>query len=80
MLYSVNLILIIASNNWKIGVNTAALVNRFQTSSVKCWTANFFIHASKGLVIIMDQLKSIYNSPFNYSHSQTYSHPFSDNC
>ena len=31
--------------------------------------ANFCIHASKGPVIIMSQLKSIYNSPFKDSHS-----------
>ena len=37
---------------------------------LECWTANFCIHASKSLVIIMYQLKSIYNSSFNYSHSQ----------
>ena len=29
----------------------------------------FWIHASKGPVIIMNQLKSIYNSPFKDSHS-----------
>ena len=29
----------------------------------------FFIHAGKGLVIIMNQMKSVYNSPFKYSHS-----------
>ena len=31
--------------------------------------ANYHIHASKGPVIIMNQLKSIYNSPFKDSHS-----------
>ena len=31
--------------------------------------ANFCIHASKGPVIIMNQLKYIYNSPFKDSHS-----------
>ena len=50
----------ITSNNWKTGVKVLALiVNRFQTSSVKCWTANFCIRASKDPVIIMSQLKSI---------------------
>ena len=29
----------------------------------------FCIHASKGPVIIMNHLKSIYNSRFKYSHS-----------
>ena len=29
----------------------------------------FFMHASKDPVIIMNQLKSIYNSPFTDSHS-----------
>ena len=46
-----------------------ALVNRFLISSVKCWTANFCIHTNKGLVIMMNKLKSIYNSPFKDSHS-----------
>ena len=50
-------------------MNVLALVNRFKTSSVKCWTANFCIHAGKGLVIIITQLKSIYNSLFKDSHS-----------
>ena len=31
-------------------------------------TANFCIHTSKGPVIIMNQLKCIYNSPFQDSH------------
>ena len=55
-------------NNRKIGVNVVGLVNRFQTSSVKCWTAIFCIHVVKGPVIIMNQLKSIYNSPLEDSH------------
>ena len=37
--------------------------------SVKCWTASFCIHASKGQIIIMHQLKSIYNSPLKNSLS-----------
>ena len=52
-----------------MGMNFVVLVSRFQTSSVKCWTANFCIHASEGPVIIMNQLNSIYNSPFKDSHS-----------
>ena len=32
----------------------------------------FLIHAGKGPIIIMNQLKSIYSSPFKDSHS----HPF----
>ena len=32
-------------------------------------TANFCIHASKGPVIIMNQINSIYNGPFIDSHS-----------
>ena len=51
---------IIASNNRKC----CSLINRFETSSVKCWTANSCIHASRGPVIIINQLKSVYNSPF----------------
>ena len=34
-----------------------ALVNRFYTSSVKCWTAYFCIHASKGPGIIINESK-----------------------
>ena len=62
---------IITSNNRKTGVNVLGLLNRFSTSSVKCWTVNFCIHASKGPVIIISQSKSIYNSLFkeSYSHS-----------
>ena len=52
-------------------VYVLGLFNRFSTSSVKCWTVNFCIHASKCPVIIMYQLKSLYNSPFK----DTYSHP-----
>ena len=59
----------ITSNDRKTGVNVAALVNRFYTSNVKCWTANFGIYASKGAVIIMNQLKSIYNSLYKDLHS-----------
>ena len=33
-------------------------------------TANFCIHASKGPVIIMNQINSIYNGPFKDSHSR----------
>ena len=36
---------------------------------MKCWTASFCIHAIKGPIIIMDQLKSIYNRSFKYMHS-----------
>ena len=50
-------------------MNAVALVNRFQTSSVKCWIANFCIHTSKGPAIIVNYLKSIYSSPFKDSHS-----------
>ena len=39
------------------------------TSSVKCWTANVCIHAGKGPVIIMNQIKSFYNSLLKDSHS-----------
>ena len=60
----------IASNNRKTGVNVVALVNRFLTSSVKCWTVIFCIYANKNPVIVMNQLKSIYNSPFKDSHSR----------
>ena len=37
---------------------------------MKCWTTNFFIHASECHVFIMNQLKSVYNIPFldSYSH------------
>ena len=56
---------IITSKNLKTGVNVVALVNRFNVSSVKSWTAIFSIHASKSPVIIMNQLKSVYNSPLN---------------
>ena len=48
----------------KIDVDVVALVNKFYTSSVKCWTANFCIYAIKGPVIIVNQLKYINNSPF----------------
>ena len=63
--------LFITSNHRQTGVNVLGLLNRFSTSSVKCWTVNFCIHASKGPVVIMHQLKSLYNSPFKNS----YSHP-----
>ena len=53
----------ITSKNWKEGVNVVALVNRFKPYSVKCWAAIFCI-------IIMTQLKFIYNSLFKDSHSQ----------
>ena len=36
---------------------------------MKSWTPNFCVHAIKGPIIIMNQLKSIYNSPFKNSHS-----------
>ena len=49
--------------------NVAALAKRFWTLSVKCWTANFCIYASRGPLIIMNQLKSLYNSPFKDSQS-----------
>ena len=60
----------ITSNHRKTGVNIVVLVNRFRTSSVKCWAVNFCIHASKGPVVIMRQLKFIYNSPFKDSYSR----------
>ena len=50
-------------------MNVVTLVNRFLTSSVNCWTANFCNHTSKGQVIIMNWLKSIYSSPFTDLHS-----------
>ena len=59
----------ITSNHRQTGVNVLDLLNRFSTSSVKCWTVNFCNHASKDPVIIMHQLKSSYNSPFKDSHS-----------
>ena len=61
----------ITGNHRQTGVNVLGLFNRFLTSSVKCWTANFCIHASKGPDIIMHQLKSLYHSPFK----NLYSHP-----
>ena len=36
----------------------------------KCRTASFCIHASESPIIIMNQLKFIYNSPFKDSYSQ----------
>ena len=62
---------LITSNHRQTGVNVLCLVNRFSTSSVKCWTVNFCLHVSKGPDIIMNQLKFLYNSPFKNS----YSHP-----
>ena len=50
-------------------MNVLGLLNRFSTSSVKCWTVNFCIHVSKGPVIIMKQLKCLYNSSFKNSYS-----------
>ena len=60
----------ITSNHRKTGVNFVALVNRFETSRVKCWTTIFCDLASEGpdIIIIMNQLKSIYNSPFKDLH------------
>ena len=55
----------ITGNNWKNS-------GQIETSRVKRWTANFCDLASEGPVIIMHQLKSIYNSPFKDSRS----HPF----
>ena len=57
------------NNNRKTGVNVVPLVNRFWTSSVKCYTVNFCSHVSKGPVIIMNQIKSIYNKACKDSHS-----------
>ena len=54
----------ITSNRRQIGVNIVGLLNRFKTSSVKCWTTNFSIHGSDCPVFIMNQLKSVYNSLF----------------
>ena len=39
------------------------------SQSVNCYPANFCIHASKGPVIIRNQLKSNYNRAFKDSHS-----------
>ena len=50
-------------------MNVVALANRFSTSSVKCCTPTYCIHARKGPVIIMNQLKSIYNRTFKDSYS-----------
>ena len=65
-----NFFLNITSNHRQIGVNIVGLLNRFWTSSVKCCTTNFSIHASECPVFIMNQLKSVYNIPFldSYSH------------
>ena len=52
-------------------MNVVVLESRFSTLSVKCSTVNFCIQASKGPVIFIHQLKSLYKSPFNNS----YSHP-----
>ena len=60
----------ITSHHWKTGVNSVAFVNRFQTSRVECWTANFCDLASEVPDIIMHQLKSNYNSLFKDSYSQ----------
>ena len=60
---------LITGNNRKIGVNIVALVHKFSTLSLKCWNVNFSIYASKGPVITMHQLNSIYNSPFKDSRS-----------
>ena len=57
----------ITSNNRVV----IALVDIFYTFSVKGYTAHFYINDSKVRVIIMFQLKSIYNSPF----TDSYSHP-----
>ena len=62
---------LITSNHRQIGVNIVGLLNRFETSSVKCWTTNFSIHASECPVFIMNQLKSVYNIPFLDSYSHT---------
>ena len=43
----------ITSNHRQTGVNFVVLVNRSQTSRVKCWTANFCDIASEGPDIIM---------------------------
>ena len=50
-------------------MNFVALVNRFETSRVQCWTGNFCDLANEGLDIIMHQLKSGYNSLFKDSYS-----------
>ena len=62
-------LLSITSNNQKTGVNVVALVNRFETLRVKCWTANFCDLASEGSFIFMHQSKSISNGTFKDSHS-----------
>ena len=43
----------ITSNYWKTGVNVVALVNRFLTSRVHHYTANFCDLASEGPDFIM---------------------------
>ena len=50
-------------------MKVVALVNRFSTSRVKCWTAKFCDLANVGPYIIMHQLKPIYNCPFKDSNS-----------
>ena len=49
-------------------MNIVAIVNRFETLRAKYWTAKLCFHASKGPVLIMTQLKFIYNRPFKNLH------------
>ena len=63
----------ITRNHRKTGVNSVALVNRF-LKTLKCWIANFCIHDGKGPVSVMNQLKSIYNSPFIDLRSRPFTH------
>ena len=36
---------------------------------MKCWTVRFCIYAGKGPIVVMNQLKYIYNSPVKDLHS-----------
>ena len=52
--------LTITSNNRKTYENVLGLVNGYLTSSVKCWTTNIDIHASKDPVMNHHELIKIY--------------------
>ena len=56
----------ITTNHRQTGVNVLGLLNRFSTSSLKCWTLIFFVSMP---VKVKHQLKSLYNSRFKHSHS-----------
>ena len=68
------ILFVVTSNNRQTGVNILALVNRALTPSVKCFTFSFCVYASRGLVTIMNQPKSVYNSSFTLiPHSHLFS-------